>query len=110
MKMNKKILLFSIVSVFMLVAISYAAAINTTNTEKKDSPLYRIRTKRAITEKISEIIENIKTRFLGNRIFFLPLQRLKNKPRGFLCDEKTSDDTCDCYSSDPSVYCKCEPY
>ena len=62
----------------MLVAISYATAINTTtNNEKKESPLYRIRTRRAITEKIGNIIEKVKTKFLGDRIFFVPLQLLK---------------------------------
>jgi hypothetical protein len=81
MKMNKKILLFSIVAVFMLLTISFASAINTNNTynERKESPLFRIRTRRAITEKITNRIDNIKTNFLGERIFFLPLLQLRDK-------------------------------
>jgi hypothetical protein len=78
-RMNKKIMAISILAIFMLLAISYATAVSTTNTEKKESPLYGLRTRRATTEKISNIIENIKTNFLGNRIFLLPIQWLKNK-------------------------------
>ena len=73
--MNKKILIISILAFFMLVAISFSSAVST-NTEtykKKESPLYRIRARRAITEKINEIVEDIKTRFIGERIFFIPL-------------------------------------
>ena len=73
--MKKKLLLGSILAVFMLVTISFASAINTTNTQttKKESPLYKIRIGRAISEKISQIFENIKTSFLGERLFYLPL-------------------------------------
>ena len=77
----KKVVTISILVVFMIVAISYATALSTTNTEKKESPLYGLRTRLAIGEKISNIVENIKTKFLGNRIFFLQFQWLKNKPR-----------------------------
>ena len=76
--MNKKILIGSILAVFMLVAISYATAVNNnTNTEKKESPLYGIRTRRVISEKITNIVENIKTKFLRERIFFIPLQGIR---------------------------------
>jgi len=74
MKMKKKIVTISILAVFILVAISYATAVNATNTEKKESPLYGLRAKRAIREKLGDLIENIKTKFLGSRIFFLPFQ------------------------------------
>jgi hypothetical protein len=77
--MNKKILLVSILSLVMLLTISFASAINTNNidADKKESPLYRIRTRRVIGEKIGVIIENIRTNFLVERIFFLqsPLPR-----------------------------------
>ena len=79
--MNKKILVVSILSIFILVAISFATTVssNTTKTnDKKESPLYRIRTRRAIRERLGRIIENIKTKFQGDRIFFLPLQWLNN--------------------------------
>jgi len=76
--MNKKILSVSILAIFMLVAISYATAVNTTDVDNKESPLYGIRSKRAKGEKISNIIENIKIKFLGERIFFLPFQRLRD--------------------------------
>ncbi len=77
--MKKKILLVSILAVFMLLAISFASAVNTNsikNNEKKESPLFRIR--RAIGEKIGNIISNVKARFLGDRIFFRPIQFLLN--------------------------------
>jgi len=65
----------------MLAAISYATAVNTngTNIENKDSPLFGIRTQRAIREKIGEIMKNIKTKFIGERIFFVPFQQIRNK-------------------------------
>ncbi len=72
--MKKKILIFSIITVLMLVTISFASAVNTEKSTKKSSPLYSIRTKRAISqEKINNIKENIKTRFIRERIFFMPL-------------------------------------
>ena len=74
--MKKKIATISILTIFMLVTISYATALNTTNTENKESPLYRIRTSRAITEKIGKVIENIKAKFLEKRVFYLPFQKL----------------------------------
>ena len=78
--MNKKILIVSILAVFTLVAISFATAINTTTSvKKKESPLYRIRTRRAIGERLGKIIDYIKTRFLGDRLFFLPFQWLRDK-------------------------------
>ena len=72
--MNKRILGFSIVVVFMLLAISFSTAVSSNTTkvvEKKESPLFGIRTRRAIKEKIGEVIENIKTRYIGQRVFFL---------------------------------------
>ena len=74
--MNKKILV-GCVLLFMLVTIPLVSAINQeVNIEKKDSPLYRIRTRLAINEKISNIVENIKTKFLCERIFFLPFRAI----------------------------------
>ena len=59
--MNKKILIVSILAVLMLMAISMASAVNTTTSmEKKESPLFRIRTRRAIGERLDELRENIK--------------------------------------------------
>lgn len=73
-------LLIGILATLMLVTITYASAvtINTQNTIK-ESPLYKIRIKRSINEKINGILENIKTKFLIERIFFAPFQLLKNR-------------------------------
>ena len=71
--MNRRVSLVSIIIVFMLMAILFASAVtsNTTNAVRKESPLYGIRTQRAIGEKIENIIENIRTKFLGERMFFI---------------------------------------
>jgi hypothetical protein len=46
--------------------------------DQKESPLYRIRTRRAITEKLSNIVENVKTKFLSERLFVLPGTLIKD--------------------------------
>ena len=79
--MNKKLMIISILAVFTLLAISFASAINS-NTEKtvrtKESPLFRIRIRKTIKEKIGDLMR----RFVGERVFYLPFQWLRN--RGFL--------------------------
>jgi hypothetical protein len=74
--MNKKIIILSVLVVLMLVGISFVSSAETnTNSEKKESPLYGIRTRKAIGEKFVNILEDIKTKFLsGKRMFFLPPQ------------------------------------
>jgi hypothetical protein len=90
--MKKKVVAISILAVLMIVAISYATAVNTTNTEKKESPLYGLRTRRAITDKIGTILENIKTKFLGDRIFFLPYLLNQNSHHyRYLFDKEHTD-------------------
>ncbi|MDH7517954.1 MAG: hypothetical protein QHH19_06390, partial [Candidatus Thermoplasmatota archaeon] len=81
--MNKKILVVSILTILMLVTISFATAVtsntNTTNSKKKESPLFKIRTELAIGEKLQNLKETIKAKFLGERLFFLPFQWLRNR-------------------------------
>ena len=75
--MNIKITTIGCLLIFMLVTISFASAIETnTENEKKDSPLYRVRTKQAVREKIGKIIENIKVNLFGERIIYSPFQKL----------------------------------
>jgi hypothetical protein len=79
--MNKKIVIGSIIAVSMLMIISFTSAVSTnknTNVERKESPLFGIRTKQAINEKINLIIENIKARFIGERIFCVPIKLFRN--------------------------------
>ena len=94
--MKKKILIVGVFAVFILVAISYASAVatNTTNIEKKESPLYGLRARRAISEKLDVVIENIKTRFLGERLFCVPIQFLKNRINYLYEDECYSCTDC----------------
>ena len=76
--MNKKIVLMGLLAVFMLVSISFVTSAEVNKeVDKKESPLYGIRTKSAIGAKISNILENIKSRFIGNRVFFMPSLRIR---------------------------------
>jgi len=74
--MNKKILIGSILAVLMLIAISFATTVssNTASNERKESPLFRIRTRLAIGERLKDL----STRFLRQRVFFLPIRWLSN--------------------------------
>ena len=97
--MNRKILVVSILAVFTLVAISFATAVSSntaTSVEKKESPLYGIRTRRAIGERLGKIIDYIKTRFLGDRLFFLPFQWLKYYIQGENLYTGLKEVTCFC--------------
>ncbi|MCK5030623.1 MAG: hypothetical protein KAR64_04090 [Thermoplasmatales archaeon] len=86
--MNKKLLVVSILAVLMLVAISFSTAVSsntTTTVKKKESPLFDIRARRAINEKFGEVIENIKTKYIGERVFYSPIfMILKNKQQTLL--------------------------
>ena len=64
----------------MLVTMSFVSVIGSSIEEKeaKESPLYKIRTKRSIGERIGSIIENIKTKFLGDRMFYFPFKLIFN--------------------------------
>jgi len=81
-RMNKRILVISILAVFTIAAITFATAVSsntTTAIAKKESPLFGIRTKLAIGEKLENLKENIKARFVGERLFFLPFQWLSDR-------------------------------
>ena len=75
----KKIAIIGFLITLMLLTISFATAINTnnsTNFEKKESPLFKVRTKLAIGEKIANIFKLIKIRHLklftySKRAFFI---------------------------------------
>jgi len=80
--MKKKILALSILAVFMLVTVSLGTvggSESTRSTESKESPLYKIRNNKKVNERIGNILENIKTKFLGERTFFLPFTSLTNR-------------------------------
>ena len=60
----------------MLLAITFASVVSSNTTksiETKESPLFGIRTRLAIKDRIGDIFQCIKTKFVGNRIFFQPL-------------------------------------
>ena len=72
----KKIAFISIITVFMMITIAFASTVtsNTSKPVRKESPLFGIRARQAIREKIG----NMMRRFIGERVFFLPFQWLKN--------------------------------
>jgi hypothetical protein len=79
--MNRKISAISILAVFMLVAITFVTTVSSnTNTtvKKRESPLFGIRTKLAIGERLQNLRDGIKAKFVGDRVFFLPFEWLKN--------------------------------
>jgi len=84
--MNKKILVVSILAVFMLVVISFSTAVSSTSDEQRESPLFRIRTRKAIGERLDNLKETMKAKFVGERVFFLPFQWLRNKDEGSVRD------------------------
>ena len=110
--MNKKLLVVSILVVFTLVAISYASAFSSyTPIKKKESPLFGIRTRQAIKEKIGDVIENIKAKYIGERVFFLPFRfTLSNNDllvRQIIQDKILTliDSTVDCWTCTGPTYC-----
>ena len=79
--MDKRILKFGIIiAVLLLVTISIASAVNTTiSDKKKESPLYGIRTRMVISERLGELLDNIKTKYIGERVFLLPFQWIRKQ-------------------------------
>jgi hypothetical protein len=72
--MKRKILAGCILAVFIItVSAITAIGLKTDADENKESPLYKIRTQKAISEKINSLVDSIKTKFLGERVFWVPL-------------------------------------
>jgi hypothetical protein len=70
--MKIKLIAVSILAVFLLITISIVSAVSSETTdEDKESPLYKIRTKLAIGERVQNLI----TELSGERVFFLPFQQ-----------------------------------
>ena len=95
--------------IFMLVTISYTTAVSTNKTdiERKESPLYGIRVKLAVGDKINDVIRNIKVRFLGERVFFIPREWLNlGDFSERLSTNFKGDDTCSWpYTCSPNPNC-----
>ncbi|MDH7518133.1 MAG: hypothetical protein QHH19_07350, partial [Candidatus Thermoplasmatota archaeon] len=84
---------------------------NTTNSKKKESPLFKIRTELAIGERIKDLV----TRFLGQRIFFLTFQWLKEKLINSSIPDRLDTEkmqSVGCYTCTPFSVChpKCNTY
>ena len=80
-KMKSKLLVVSILAVFILLVISVVSVVgyNTSKPIRKESPLFGIRTRRVVKERIDEVIDNIKTKYVGERVFLLPFQWLRKQ-------------------------------
>jgi hypothetical protein len=79
--MNKKLTIFGVLIAFVMVGISFASAVSSNipeGKEKKVSPLYKIRIKQSVRERVGNILESIKSKFLGERLFFLSPRLLLN--------------------------------
>ena len=106
--MKKKILIIGISVAFMLVTISYATALRTTEVEKKESPLFRLRAQKAIKEKINTILESIKTKFIGERVFWIHFRIFRidngNTPPSI---NSLGGKACTCYDTCSMVNTEC---
>ena len=105
--MKKTLFVFGAIALILLVTISFASAVTITNNVKnKDSPLYGVRTGRAIKNKIIKIMNNFKIKFLQERrICFLPflflrngevlpVNNIRNHRTGFYCKRETVHTHC----------------
>ena len=71
--MKRKIIVGCILAVFVILAVSTMTVIGSDiKIENKESPLFRIRTSRAIEEKLGIILGNIKSKFFSEKLIFIP--------------------------------------
>ena len=81
----------SILAILMLVTISFTSAVSIRTADEDDklgSPLFRVRARRAMEEKMDELKETIKAKFIGE-IVWLPFFTYKNdiNVRGLLAQK-----------------------
>ncbi len=69
-KMDKKLFVVSILVIVMLVTISLVSATNAQKIEKKESPLFKIRTQKAVNRE--NLKERIITMLFAQRILWIP--------------------------------------
>ena len=88
----------------ILLTVSIATAITPTDSKKQkgESPLYKIRKDNAI----SRSIQKIKTKFFGERIFFIPLiiNNYKLNLKNNLYNKEFTEDSFTCVATG---YCTC---
>jgi hypothetical protein len=72
--MKRKRIAGCVLAIFLLITISIVSVVGseTKNSETKESPLFRIRTSRAIEEKLGTILGNIKSKFFSEKLIFIP--------------------------------------
>ena len=97
--MNKKIVYVGFVAVLMLVTASFVSVVGTNleNNKAKESPLYKIRTTKRVGDKLGNILDSIRSKFLGERMFSSPFGYFINRiPR--LINNKWSYSAMECMS------------
>ena len=100
--MKKIILIIGVLAVLILSSLSFVSAINPKkNVENKESPLYKLRIKNTLKTKVTQIIQNIKTKFLGQRTFFIPILDRFEDTRYLYLTLDRSEFTC----SPATVFC-----
>ena len=100
MKKNLIIISFIICIILLTISITSAIEVNKNQSiENKESPLYKIRTRQVLGNRLKELIECIKARFLGERMFFLPfhwiLENIKLKDNTYNGPTSHGYPTCD---------------
>lgn len=112
----KKIVIVNMLAVLIMLTISFASIVTSNSSKpiKNDSPLFGIRTRQAIREKIG----NMMKRFVGERVFFLPFQWVRNlffkKSLETASKEPTCDITCggfpgtECFRCTSQIFCTWE--
>jgi hypothetical protein len=83
--MKKKLMIGSIFAILMLITLFFVSVVGSETIEKKESPLYKIRTRRAIYRNLGEIYEKIIIKFQGRRFFSLPLNLIKKEYPRYAC-------------------------
>ena len=72
--MKKKFVAIVVLTTFTLVSISFATTVSSnTNIQKKESPLYKIRSKSAIWERDNVVF----SKFFNGRLIFVPTSLLR---------------------------------
>ena len=82
--MKKIILIVGTISILMLLTTSFVSVVgsNPATRESKESPLFKVRAQKALSIKLGNILEQIKTRFLGERIYMVPFSLMSLLSRG----------------------------
>jgi len=69
--MNKKMVVGSLSIVLLIISLSFISVAISDTTKQNESPLYKIRTKKAIGDNFRELMENIRSNYLDEKNFLI---------------------------------------